>query len=44
MAAPTGMNLQPWRFVVVRDSTLKAKLAKFGSDFIQTAPVVIVVC
>lgn len=44
MAAPSGMNMQPWRFVVVRDSTTKARLTKHGSEFIKTAPVVIVVC
>ena len=44
MAAPSGMNLQPWRFIVVRNQSLKDKLSKKGSDFIATAPVVIVVC
>ena len=27
MSAPSGMNLQPWRFVVVRDQEVKDKLA-----------------
>ena len=27
MAAPTGMNAQPWRFVVVRDQAVKDALA-----------------
>ena len=27
MAAPTGMNVQPWRFVVIRDQAVKDKLA-----------------
>ena len=45
MAAPSGMNLQPWRFVVVRDSRIKERLAsREGNEFIKTAPVVIVVC
>ncbi len=44
MAAPTGMNLQPWRFVVVRDQHTKEQLCKRSNDFIATAPVVIVVC
>ncbi len=46
MAAPTAMNFQPWRFVVVTD---KEKIASvFGSGFrsemFTTAGAVIVVC
>lgn len=44
MAAPTGMNLQPWRFVVVRDQATKDKLAGPRGGMIAKAPVVIVVC
>ena len=44
MAAPTGMNLQPWRFVVVRDQAVKDVLAGPRGGMIAQAPVVIVVC
>jgi nitroreductase len=44
MSAPSGMNLQPWRFVVVRDQEVKDKLAGPRGGMIATAPVVIVVC
>ena len=44
MSAPTGMNLQPWRFVVVRDQEVKDKLAGPRGGMIASAPVVIVVC
>lgn len=44
MAAPTGMNMQPWRFVVVRDQAVKDKLAGPRGGMIAQAPVVIVVC
>ena len=44
MAAPTGMNLQPWRFVVVRDQAVKEALAGGFNKMIAQAPVVFVVC
>mgnify|MGYP002624023840 CR=1 FL=1 len=44
MAAPTGMNQQPWRFVVVRDQDVKDKLAGPRGGVLKDAPVVIVVC
>ena len=44
MAAPTGMNVQPWRFVVVRDQAVKDALAGPRGGMIAQAPVVIVVC
>ena len=44
MAAPTGMNVQPWRFVVVRDQAVKEKLAGPRGGMIAQAPVVFVVC
>lgn len=44
--APSAGNVQPWRFVVVRDKQLKEGLvdAAFGQDFIAEAPVAVVVC
>ena len=41
--APSGSNNQPWRFVVVRDAALKARLAGFTryGAIIEGAPVVI---
>ena len=44
MAAPSGMNIQPWRFVVVREQATKDKLAGDFNKMIAKAPVVIVVC
>ena len=44
MAAPSGMNVQPWRFVVVRDKEVKAKLSGGFNKMIARAPVVIEVC
>ena len=44
MAAPTAMNSQPWRFVVVREQATKDKLAGGFNKMIAKAPVVIVVC
>lgn len=43
MAAPTGMNVQPWRFVVVTDQAMKEQIAG-RNGMIAKAPVVIVVC
>ena len=44
MAAPSGMNMQPWRFVVVTDHKVKDKLAVGFNKMIAKAPVVIIVC
>ena len=45
MAAPSGMNVQPWRFVVVKDQVVKDALCKDSfNKMIGQAPVVIVVC
>ena len=43
MAAPSGINLQPWRFVVVSDQAVKEQLAG-RNRMIREAPVSIVVC
>lgn len=44
--APSGKNLQPWKFIVVRDKELKKRLAvaAIGQSFIATAPLIIVAC
>jgi len=44
--APSGGNLQPWRFIVVRSEEMKRKIAEFSGDqpFIIEAPVLIVCC
>ena len=44
--APSAGNIQPWEFVVIRDSRIKQKLsiAALDQKFIKEAPVVIVVC
>jgi nitroreductase len=46
LEAPSGYNMQPWRFVVVRDPEQKKKLrqAAFGQPKIQEASAVIVAC
>ena len=45
MAAPSGMNVQPWRFVVVTDQAVKDALcADSFNKMIGQAPVVVVVC
>ena len=40
MAAPSGMNLQPWRFVVVTDAQVRSDLGGLSTK----APAVFVVC
>ncbi|MBM4248537.1 MAG: nitroreductase [Euryarchaeota archaeon] len=44
--APSASNLQPWKFVVVRDDQLKQRLASAcqNQKFIADAPVLIVGC
>jgi nitroreductase len=46
LEAPSGYNLQPWRFIVVRDGAQKKKLraAAFGQPKVEEASVVIVAC
>lgn len=46
LSAPSAYNLQPWRFVVVRDSKQRAKLrqAAMKQPKVEEAPVVIVAC
>jgi nitroreductase len=44
--APSGKNLQPWKFIVVRDQETRNKLAKAsaGQTFMAEAPVIIAAC
>ena len=44
--APSAGNIQPWEFIIVRDAKIKRKLAEaaLNQEFIEEAPVVIVVC
>jgi len=44
--APSGCNVQPWRFIIVKNKQLKKKLrqASFNQEFVEDAPVVIVCC
>jgi nitroreductase len=46
LEAPSGYNLQPWRFIVVRDPEQKKKLrrASFGQAKVEEASAVIVAC
>ena len=44
--APSGTNIQPWRFIVVKDDDTKKKLqaAAHNQRHIRCAPVIIVCC
>jgi nitroreductase len=44
--APSGLNNQPWRFLVIKDKAKKDGLAAFTKygNIIKDAPLVIVVC
>jgi len=44
--APSASNSQEWRYVVVRDPAMRAKLAEAanGQKFVGDAPVVLVAC
>src|SRR5208283_1969305 len=44
--APSGCNAQPWRFKIVKEAAVKARLAEaaYNQEFIADAPVVIVCC
>lgn len=44
MAAPSGMNQQPWRFVVVTDPDVMDAMTPWGADTWKAAGTVIVVC
>jgi nitroreductase len=44
--APSASNTQPWRFKIVADDEIKAKLAEaaYHQSFVAQAPVVLVCC
>lgn len=46
LSAPSAFNLQPWRFVVVRDARQRARLrqAAMKQPKVEEAPVVVVAC
>jgi nitroreductase len=46
LQAPSGYNLQPWRFIVVRDEENRKRLQRvaFNQPKIAEAPVVIIAC
>jgi len=46
LQAPSGYNLQPWRFIVVRDQANRKRLqgAAFNQAKVAEAPVVIIAC
>ncbi|PYP88931.1 MAG: nitroreductase family protein [Candidatus Angelobacter sp. Gp1-AA117] len=46
LEAPSGYNLQPWRFIVVREREQKKKLrqAAFGQPKVEEASAVVVAC
>jgi len=46
LEAPSSYNLQPWRFVVVRDVSQRKKLrvAAMNQKKVEEAPVVVVAC
>src|SRR5213075_527070 len=46
LEAPSSYNLQPWRFIVVRDQEprRKLRLAAMNQQKVEEAPVVIVAC
>lgn len=45
--APSGCNVQPTRYFIIKDKKLKEKLKQkeaFGQNFVYDAPVIIVLC
>lgn len=44
--APSGTNIQPWRFIAVTSAEMRAKLAEctIGMGFIVKAPLIMVCC
>lgn len=42
--APSGTNIQPWRFVVIESKQMRDELKKYTLNFVAEAPVVIACC
>lgn len=44
--APSGKNLQPWKFIIIKDSSLKNRVAEACAKqfFMAAAPVIIAAC
>jgi nitroreductase len=42
--APSGTNIQPWRFIAVTSEEMRAKLAPATLDFVATAPLIMACC
>lgn len=44
--SPSGKNLQPWKFILVREESLKHRLvhACVGQKFVAQAPLLVVAC
>lgn len=42
--APSGGNIQPWKFIVVRDRILLDLLKKVSPGYLGDAPLAIVIC
>ncbi|MEN6462571.1 MAG: nitroreductase family protein [Syntrophomonas sp.] len=42
--APSGGNIQPWKYVVIESPEARQKLSQFTLGFVAAAPVVIVCC
>lgn len=44
--APSAKNRQSWRFVVITDAELRARIqdASFGQDYVGKAPVIVALC
>jgi len=44
--APSANNVQPWKFVVIRDEERRKKLTEIckGQKFVEEAPIVIAIC
>ncbi|MFC1584664.1 nitroreductase family protein [Fibrobacterota bacterium] len=43
--APSAVNYQPWYFIVVREQELRKKVAAtYGREWINQAPVILVIC
>jgi nitroreductase len=42
--APSGTNIQPWRFIVIESGEIRNELKEYTLDFVTEAPVIIACC